>query len=76
MSQYHPNFKRIQNVSSVYLCGNEIIIFGEPEDSEDDAHNCDEMGCSSVQHVLLRGCFRFIKKGYSEDKQEQEARNG
>jgi hypothetical protein len=33
---------------------NEIIITGSPCGKLYDGHNCDEMGCSSVSHVLLR----------------------
>ncbi len=31
----------------------EIIVVGWPED-DDESHNCDVMGCSSVSHVLYR----------------------
>lgn len=31
----------------------EVIITGYP-DWDDEGHNCDEMGCSSVEHVLIR----------------------
>lgn len=30
---------------------NTLIVLGDPRDS---SHNCDEMGCSSVCHVLYR----------------------
>ncbi|RJE88610.1 hypothetical protein D3P07_11485 [Paenibacillus sp. 1011MAR3C5] len=33
---------------------NEIVIVGELDD-EDETHNCDHMGCSSVNHVVFRG---------------------
>ena len=64
-------YKEVKNISSVFMCGNEIVITGTPVD-EDEKHNCDEMGCSSVEHILLRGQFRFVQKGYSEDLQEVE----
>jgi hypothetical protein len=63
-------YKRILGVGSVFIAGNEIIITGRLEDSEDSAHNCDEMECSSIEHVLLRGQFRFYEKGYNEAIQE------
>jgi hypothetical protein len=31
----------------------EIIVLGQP-DTDDEEHNCDCMGCSSVSHVLYR----------------------
>lgn len=31
----------------------ELLIIGQP-DSEDESHNCDAMGCTSVSHVLER----------------------
>lgn len=33
----------------------EVIVIGEPQD---EYHNCDEMGCSTLSHVL----YRFPKK--------------
>ena len=33
---------------------NELIICGSPSGELYESHNCDEMGCSSVSHVLLR----------------------
>ena len=68
--KYDSGFKKIKNVDSVFISGNEIIVFGEPKNSEDENHNCDEMGCSSVNHILLRGCFRWMEKGYSAEFQE------
>ena len=62
-------FKQIKNVEAVYISGNEIIITGAPDDN-DEGHNCDEMGCSSLEHILLRGCFRWVTKGYTEQLQE------
>ena len=41
-----------------YTNGYQIIIVGQPVDevSEDDPlyHNCDAMGCSSLEHVIAR----------------------
>jgi deoxycytidylate deaminase len=64
------SFKQIKGVEAVFIDGNEIIITGCPADSEDEAHNCDEMGCNSVEHILLRGQLRFCEKGYNEALQE------
>lgn len=35
-----------------YETATEIIICGEPLEGQD--HNCDQMGCSSVNHVRYR----------------------
>lgn len=29
-----------------------LILIGDPD--QDGGHNCDEMGCSSIDHVLAR----------------------
>lgn len=42
--------------------GYQIVVLGSPPDSEDLGiseddplnHNCDEMGCGSIEHVLAR----------------------
>jgi hypothetical protein len=49
-------FKELKNVTEVFISDSEIVICGIPE-SEDENHNCDMMGCSSVSHVLLRAGF-------------------
>jgi hypothetical protein len=36
-----------------YETDTEIVVCGEPKEN-DVSHNCDEMGCSSVNHVLYR----------------------
>lgn len=46
-------YKEIKNVDSVFISDNEIVVTGFP-DEDDKTHNCDEMGCSSVSHVLFR----------------------
>lgn len=46
-------YEEITNeVSGVFVSENKLVITGLPED--DESHNCDEMGCSSVSHVLYR----------------------
>lgn len=51
-----PGFHRVMP-AEVFTDGNEIIICGNPSDGPDDesAHNCDEMGCSTISHVVIRG---------------------
>ncbi len=63
-------YKMLLGVEKVLIRNDEIIITGNPEDGDDQEHNCDEMGCGSVEHILLRGQFRFVEKGYCKDTQE------
>lgn len=63
------NYKEIRGVQSVFMRGPEIIITGCPEE-DDENHNCDEMGCGSLEHIIFRGCLCLMKKGYSAEKQE------
>ena len=42
----------MDGLNAVYVGHGRIIITGMP--SEDEFHNCDEMGCSSLEHVLYR----------------------
>lgn len=37
----------------VYVSNYEIVVTGMP-DEDDENHNCDHMGCTSVSHVLFR----------------------
>lgn len=43
----------LECVTGVYIGKGEMVITGHP-DSDDEAHNCDDMGFSSVSHVLYR----------------------
>ena len=36
---------------SAYLYRGQVVIMGDPENED---HNCDAMGCSSVEHVIRR----------------------
>lgn len=40
------------DVEGVYVKGNQLVVLGEP--NEQIEHNCDAMGCGSLDHVLLR----------------------
>lgn len=51
MNRLPEDWKEV--TASVYVKGREIVITGTPE--EDSAHNCDHMGCGSIEHVLYRG---------------------
>ena len=59
----------IKNIEKVFLRGNEIIVTGSPDD-DDANHSCDQMGCSSVEHILLRGYVNNLEKGYTPQLQE------
>jgi hypothetical protein len=39
-----------------YVKGNDVVVCGVPADTDDEesAHNCDQMGCGSMDHVLFR----------------------
>lgn len=39
-------------IDGVYVNDNQLVVFGSPEENSD--HNCDAMGCSSINHVLVR----------------------
>ncbi len=48
-----PDGYRLIGHPNIYSNGHEVIILGMP--AEDSDHNCDVMGCSSVDHVIYRG---------------------
>jgi len=50
----------IEGLNAVYVGRGQIIITGMP--SEDGSHNCDEMGCSSLEHVLYRAFICDYRK--------------
>lgn len=53
------NFFKKREDAKVYISEltNEIIVTGMP-DEEDETHNCDVMGCTSVNHVIFRGEYK------------------
>lgn len=57
--QYIPDSTAI--IRECYETDREIIVCGEPKDEN---HNCDEMGCSTVNHVLFR--FKKLKGGETD----------
>ena len=50
------HFKELENIT-VMVSVDQLIVIGDP-DEDDETHNCDHMGCSSVNHVL----YRFVIK--------------
>jgi hypothetical protein len=61
--------KELLNVERVFIADNYIVITGTP-DSDDELHNCDQMGCNTCEHVLLRASINDVLKGYNPDGQE------
>lgn len=55
MSDYRTpkGFVHMKNATNVFISDNEIVVLGTP-DEEVSEHNCDYMGCSSVEHVIFR----------------------
>lgn len=62
-------YKELLGVERVIIVDKNIIITGNLIDSNDEKHNCDIMGCSSVEHVILRGHFDLLNEGYDDDIQ-------
>jgi hypothetical protein len=50
-------YRALKDVTGVFVSDDEIVVTGEPDD-DDENHNCDEMGCSSVSHVIFRANFK------------------
>ena len=46
----------MKNIDSVFISDGKIVITGWP-DEDDESHNCDAMGCSSVSHVIFRADY-------------------
>lgn len=46
-------YKEIEDVDGVFVSDGEIVVTGQPKE-DDENHDCNVMGCSSVSHVLFR----------------------
>lgn len=46
-------YRALKDITGVFVSDNEIVVTGVP-DADDENHNCDGMGCSSVSHVIFR----------------------
>lgn len=70
--------KEVLMTDSVFLTDKELIVSGYPA-ADDGTHNCDEMGCGSCEHILLRIPLPLNKldiiKGYNVEVQEREIRS-
>jgi hypothetical protein len=60
-----------ENAYSVIVTENEVLVMGCP-DEDDEQHNCDVMGCSSVEHVLLRCRKSQCLIGFAGAQKEKE----
>jgi hypothetical protein len=56
MEAIPKGYREIENVDGVFVSDREIVITGVPNE-DDETHNCDEMGCSSVACVLFRAHY-------------------
>jgi hypothetical protein len=54
LSDIPEGFEEVKNITGVYINkeARTLVVTGQP-DSDDENHNCDRMGCSSVSHVLF-----------------------
>ena len=59
-------YTEIRDVTAVFISDNdEIVILGTPESTDDESgHNCDYMGCSSMEHVIYRGKMKDVRVGW------------
>jgi hypothetical protein len=57
MNNTPAGFVEMKNVTAVFMGDDEIVILGTPDEEVNDLHNCDDMGCSSVEHVIFRAKF-------------------
>lgn len=48
------------SVTGIFVSEKEIVITGFPK-SDDETHNCDYMGCSSISHVIFRADITNIR---------------
>lgn len=49
-------YREIKDVDGVFVSDGEIVVTGQPNE-DDETHDCDVMGCSSVSHVLFRAYY-------------------
>lgn len=49
-------YMEIVDIENVYYNpdNGEIVICGIPDSDDEELHNCDQMGCGSLSHVLIR----------------------
>jgi len=67
MDKYSAPVEMGYKTHNAYETETQVIVCGDPGDNEN--HNCDEMGCTSVSHVL----FRFDKDEIDRLTEENEA---
>ncbi len=48
------NYRRVKGTpQEVFVGKGQVIVIGCPEE-DDEEHNCDVMGCGSVEHIIFR----------------------
>lgn len=57
MRRAPEGFVEMKNVTAVFIGDDEIVILGTPDEEVNEEHNCDYMGCSSMEHVIFRTKF-------------------
>ena len=50
----------LKNVDVIITDDERLFVTGSVPNDDDSWHNCDVMGCDSVQHILVQGSARII----------------
>ncbi len=54
MRKIPKGFEEVKNITGVYINKRDrVLVITGQSDSDDEFHDCDRMGCSSVGHVLF-----------------------
>ena len=63
----------LRNIDCVvyYTDSKRIVIFGSPEE-DDERHNCDYMGCRTMDHVLFDGVLDYCKFEWNDLVERRE----
>lgn len=48
------DFVKMENATEVFISDDEIVVLGNPDEEVNEEHNCDYMGCGSLDHVIFR----------------------
>lgn len=62
MSNTPKGYVEMKNATGVFVSDDQIVILGVPDEEVSD-HNCDYMGCSSVEHVIFRAKTTDVQIG-------------
>lgn len=53
-------------ILGVSIKNDQCVVVGRPI-ADDETHDCDAMGCSSIEHVLWRGSYEVETKGLTDE---------